>query len=221
MALHFDDLNNREVSRPNPFLQYSTNIPTPQCLTYLACVCFYALSTRYFIHVFERPTALEQLKWAGACIACSLLTCYFWSWDPRVGIPRDLFLYGMADLFRLVHQGGPPDLEPPPLTLPLIEALVITTTVLGQLEREPLTVMTLIGGGGELITVLLIYYWQNPPRAEAASAVREKELQEQRLVKLMLSIALVIVSTTAGIAGLRLVSLLSGAALCGVLRLYT
>ena len=221
MALHFDDLNNREVSRLNPFLQYSTNIPIPQCLTYLACVCFYALSTRYFIHVFERPTALEQLKWAGACIACSLLTCYFWSWDPRIGIPRDLFLYGMADLFKLIHQGGPPDLEPPPLTLPLIEALVITTTVLGQLEREPLTVMTLIGGGGELITVLLIYYWQNPPRAGAASAVREKELQEQRLVKLMLSIALVIVSTTAGIAGLRLVSLLSGAALCGVLRLYT
>ena len=73
--------------------------------------------------------------------------------------------------------------------------------------------MTLIGGGGELITVLLIYYWQNPPQAEAASAVREKELQEQRLVKLMLSIALVIVSTTAGIAGLRLVSLLSGTAL--------
>lgn len=127
----------------------------------------------------------------------------------------------MADLFKLVHQGGPPDLEPPPLTLPLIEALVITTTVLGQLEREPLTIMTLIGGGAELITVLLIYYWQNPPQAEAASAVREKELQERRLVKLMLSIALVIVSTTAGIAGLRLVSLLSGAALCGVLRLYT
>ena len=218
MALHFDDLNNREVCRPNPFLQCSTNIPTPQCLTYLACVCFYALSTHCFIHIFKRPTALEQLKWAGACIACSLLTCYFWSWDPRVGIPRDLFLCGMADLFKLVHQGGPLDLEPPPLTLPLIEALVITTTVLGQLEREPLIVMTLIGGGGELITVLLIYYWQNPPQAEAASAVLERE---RRLVKLMLSIALVIVSTTAGIAGLRLVSLLSGAALCGVLRLYT
>ena len=221
MALHFDDLNSREVSRPNLFLQYSTNIPTPQRLTYLACVCFYALSTRYFIYIFKRPTVLEQLKWAGECIAYSLLTCYFCSWDPRVNIPRDLFLYGMADLFKQVHQGGLPDPEPLPLTLPLIEALVITTTVLGQLEREPLTVMTLIGGGGELITVLLIYYWQNPLQAEAASAVREKELQEQRLVKLMLSIALVIVSTTAGIAGLRLVSLLSGAALCGVLRLYT
>ncbi|OCL10399.1 hypothetical protein AOQ84DRAFT_438366 [Glonium stellatum] len=204
------------------------DLSKPEHLKTLACLYLYVITTHYFNYIIKRPTPLSLIKSTTTSVASSLVKCYICSWDPRTAVACDIFIYGMYDLIKVLHEGGPAaELpQPPPLlVLPAIEALVLATTALGQLGRDLYTLLALLAGAVELVTLLRLYYRRSPRRAElgsgsaeAGAVVREMELQERQLVKLVFTVALATLGAAAGIARWRFVSWISGAALCVALR---